>query len=234
MTRQARIPSPNKASVLERLTAHVPISAVVDVGVRDCTMELIEAFPGLKHYLFEPVTLFFDRIKANYRHIECELMPVALSDLDSQIYLVLSSLGNDGVVTHSRIVASPVPVDGLTVVSCSTVQVRRFDSLFREREIPNNYLLKVDVDGKDLEVVRGFGDRLAEASAVVIECTFFTYLDRAAYLTSRGFSLVDIVDIIYYGESIYQFDAVFVRKDLVTSELRPSIDNFRHEIWYRM
>lgn len=234
MNQQARVLGPNKVSVLGRLTAHVPITSVVDVGVRECTAELINAFPNVKHYLFEPVPLFFDQIEKNYRHIDYELLPFALSDEDSQFYLVLSSLNNDGVVTHSRIAALPVPVDGLTNVACSMVQVRRFDSFARDRPVAKNFLLKVDVDGKDLEVVRGFGDRLAEASAVIIECTFATYLERASHLTSKGFSLVDIVDMIYYGESLYQFDAVFVRKDLIGTELRPSIVNFKRELWHRM
>jgi FkbM family methyltransferase len=231
VNQQARVPKPNKLSVLERLTAHVPITAVVDVGVRECTAELINAFPKIKHYLFEPVSLFFDLIEKNYSSIDYELMPYALSDEDTQIFLVLSSLNNDGAVTHSRIVNAPVATDGQKIVSCSPVQVRRFDTYALERPIAKNFLLKVDVDGKDLEVVRGFGDQLGDASAIVIECTYTSFLQRATHITSKGFTLVDIVDMIYYGESLYQFDAVFVRNDLINSGLCPPIASFKQELW---
>jgi FkbM family methyltransferase len=231
LSQQARVPKPNKLSVLERLIAHVPITSVVDVGVRECTGELITAFPGIKHYLFEPVSLFFDRIKKNYSRIDYELMPFALSDEDTQIYLVLSSLNNDGTVTHSKIENTPVETDGKKIVACSPVQVRRFETCSLERPIAKNFLLKVDVDGKDLEVVRGFGSRLRDASAIVIECTSGSFVPRATYITSQGFFLVDIVDMIYYGDSLYQFDAVFVRNDLATEGLCPPIKNFKQELW---
>jgi FkbM family methyltransferase len=231
MNQEVNSPKPTKLNVLSRLKASVPITSVVDVGVRECTGELMLAFPDLKHHLFEPVNLFFDLIEKNYRNIDHELHPFALSDEDTQIYLLLTALNKDGVATHSRIVKETIEADGRDVVSCSVVQVRRFDSFARERSIAKNFLLKVDVDGKDLEVVKGFGAYLADASAVVIECTYASFIQRVSYLSSQGFSLVDIVDVIYYGDSVYQFDAVMVRNDLITAQLRPPIGNFRRELW---
>lgn len=224
-------PKPTKANLLSRLAANIPISSIVDVGVRECTGELIVGFPDKKHYLFEPVSLFFADIQNNYKKIDYELFPFALANEDSRIYLVLTSLNRDGKVTHSRISTEPVVVDGYQTVSCEPIEVRRFESLPLAQTIAPDFLLKIDVDGQDLNVAKGFSNKLRLASAVVIECTFGNAIERIGYLQDQGFSLVDMVDFVYYGPSLYQFDAVVVRNDLITEGLRPPINNFKLEYW---
>lgn len=224
-------PVPSKQSVLTRLKANVRFSAVVDVGVRECTGELIENFSELKHYLFEPVPAFFADIAKNYAKTEHELFPMALSNADGRAYLVSTSLHQDGQVTHSQIRDTPATVDGRTVVGCDVIEFRRFDSLPVRNVIPEDFLLKVDVDGKDLEVVEGFGEALGRAAAVVIECTTRTMIDRVTYLAKHGFEIVDLVDLVYYGQSLYQFDAVLVRRNLINDTLRPDIRAFDARQW---
>ena len=199
------------------------------MGVRECTFELIRAFPGLHHQLFEPVSLFFDLIARNYGRIEHTLHPMALSDENSDAYIVLSALRRDGAVTHGHISSTPVEVDGQVIVECQPVPIRRFDDL--DVSPADDYLLKVDVDGKDLNVLRGFGDKLESASVVMVEATHSTLLERAGYLAGRGFELFDLVDLVYYGPSLYQLDAVFLRRDLSTESVRPPIGNFDPEKW---
>lgn len=224
-------PTPTKTNLLTRLIGKLPITSVVDVGVREHTAELIKCFPSSKHYLFEPVTTFFEIIKKSYNGIDYELFPMALADQNSEIYLTLTSLNNDGIVTHSQISTEKIPVDGTKTVACNSIDVRRFEDLPLANTIPADFLLKVDVDGQDLNVVKGFGQKLSLASVIVIECTFNTALERMAYIESKGFQLYDIVDIVYYGPGVYQFDLVFVRRNLLTPELRPDIKSFRRELW---
>jgi hypothetical protein len=97
--------------------------------------------------------------------------------------------------------------------------------------VARNFLLKVDVDGADLQVLEGFGDCLRMASVVIVEMTFTTFTQRAQFLTGSGFQLIDIVDLVYYGDCLYQFDAVFLRHDLSTSFVRPPIADFRRDLW---
>jgi hypothetical protein len=97
--------------------------------------------------------------------------------------------------------------------------------------IPQNFLLKVDVDGEDLAVVQGFGRELQKAAVIVIECTMPTLLERQSFLTKEGFEIFDIIDLVYYGPGLYQMDVVFVRKDLLDQHLRPDITNFSRPLW---
>ncbi len=231
MNTYSTVPIPTKSNVLLRLSKILPITSVVDVGVRESTGELIIQFPKIKHYLFEPVSMFYSSLKKNYAKLNYELFPIALSDDNSQLFIVLSALNKDGKITHSQIKNDYVQVDGVEIVDCLPIDVRRFDALDLTKRIEPNFLLKVDVDGKDLNVVKGFGNRLQLASCIIIECTYVTAVERMGYLQNHGFALVDIVDIVYYGESLYQFDAVFVRKELINAKLRPPISNFKRELW---
>lgn len=225
------VPLPTKTNCINRLLKSIHITGVVDVGVRESTAELIQTFPNAKHYLFEPVKRFFPDIKKNYSGVDYELFDFALSDIDSRIYLLETSLLKDGVVTHSVIKTEPQFVDGAFVVACEPIDVRRFDSLGVAKVIESNFLLKVDVDGQDLNVLKGFGNKIGSAAIVIVECTYTSAIERISYVQSKGFSLVDLVDLVYYGDSLYQLDAVLVRNDLITNNLRPPIGEFRKELW---
>ncbi|MEE9328340.1 MAG: FkbM family methyltransferase [Cocleimonas sp.] len=209
-------PIPTKENILTRLNETIPITSIVDVGVRASTHELIKCFPTHKQYLFEPVNLFFNNIKKNYKNINYELFPFALANKESRIFLVLTSLEKNGVVTHSRISTEKIEVDHVDIISCDEMEVKRFESLELSKNIESDFLLKVDVDGEDLNVIKGFGSKLKLASAVIIECTCISATERIAYLQQNNFVLIDMVDLVYYGLSLYQFDAVLVRKDLIT------------------
>lgn len=222
-------PRPVKSDALLRLRSVIDFSLVIDVGVNKKTGDLISVFPDKKHILFEPVTTFHKAMRENYKDLEYEIRSVALSDTSGKLYLKVTSVNENGRPTHSQITPNRVDVDGKKIISCEEIRVARFDSLDIKYE--PDYLLKVDVDGKDKEVLVGFGKHLRQAAAIVIECTFKTILERMELCYDKGFQLFDIVDLFYYGPGLYQCDLVFVRKDLVTEELRPKISPFKKEMW---
>ncbi len=224
-------PKPSKSDTLSRLHRNVPITSVVDVGVHEQTFELISTFPAKKHYLFEPATTFFDSIRTNYRNIDHVLFPIALSDKAAEIFLIVSSIEKNGVATHSCIADNPSAVDGQHILSCEPITVKRFDELDLAHHIEKDFLLKVDVDGQDLNVMKGFGENLQGASVVIVECTAYNMIERIGFVQSAGFLITDMVDLVYYGDALYQFDAVLVRNDLLTQQLKPTFTPFKEELW---
>lgn len=140
-----------KDRVTSLLALGVPINAVVDVGVQRGTPELMEPLRERHHHLFEPVSLWYADIEKNYSAISNTLYPVALSDEIGSAWLIQTALLKDGVSTHARISEAPVTPDGQEIVSCQEIKVDRLDSY--SHLLQKDYLLKVDVDGKDLEVL---------------------------------------------------------------------------------
>jgi len=221
---------PSKDGFLKRIIAvGIPVSAIVDVGVREGTYELVANFPRLKHHLFEPAKHCFEDIARNYRDVDHVLHARALGSSNELRYLVSWSLGKDGMPTHSGIVGELPQVDGLSVVAAEEFRIERFDGL--NIGIADDFLLKVDVDGLDTEVLKGFGERIQKASVVIVESTTAFVAERTALLQAAGFVLVDIVDLAYYGPSLYQLDLCFVRSDLVSEKLRPDVSHFDGALW---
>jgi FkbM family methyltransferase len=220
------------------LDAGVPVNTVLDVGILTGTAPLIETLPKVPHHLFEPVDLHFDQINKNYRNIESKLHHVALSDEDGEIYLARRAIHRDGRITHSEIVNRPVTTaDFPDLVDCKSVPRRRLDSIATEEDWPDNCLLKVDVDGHEIEVLAGAEDTLRKTSIAIIEAPLNRvslphFFARSEHMRSRGFYLMDIVDLAYYDGVLWQVDLVFVREDIVqnTYKLRPfQAENFKFE-----
>lgn len=87
--------------------------------------------------------------------------------------------------------------------------------------------IKLDVQGAELSVLRGFGARLRDAEVVLLELSLVAYNEGAPLLAAvadelgtMGFVLHDLVDENRYVDgSLLQCEAIFVRWD---STLRPS------------
>ena len=224
------LPRPNKIDALRRIReCDIPIHQVIDVGVQYQTWELIAAFPDKRQHLFEPASIYFPHIKRFYENIDYALYPFALAGDNQKKYMVVSSLTGDGIPGRSEILENPVEPDGRTVISCSPIELRRFFDL--DIDVSQDLLLKVDVDGMDLEVLKGFGEKLQLASVIIVESTADNMPRLIAYVAGAGFELFDICDLCYYGPAVYQVDLVFVRKDAVTPRVRPSIMQFDQDIW---
>ena len=225
------------------LDAGVEVSCVLDVGILTGTAPLIRTFPDIPHHLFEPVNLHFNQIEKNYKNLDAKLHHVALSDTNGEVYLSCWSIHRDGKITHSEVVDSPVTeADVPGFVCCNPVQRSRLDDIIEKENIENDCLLKIDVDGHEMSVLRGSENVLELASIVVIEAPLNRkelpyFFERSSYLISKGFYLMDIVDLAYYDGILWQADLIFVKNNIVKNNerLRPfEVNNFTFdkEKWY--
>jgi hypothetical protein len=76
--------------------------------------------------------------------------------------------------------------------------------------------MKIDVDGNELAVLNGAVQTLRSVDVVIIEAAVHhQFLDRLSFLMKHGFALVDIVDLCYYKDTLWQVDLVMVRQPLL-------------------
>lgn len=238
----ARLPTMSD-SLRVLLERGVQVNTVLDVGILTGTEPLIRVLNNVPHQLFEPVDLHFPKIAENYRNIEHKIHQVALSDRDGSAYLACRSIHIDGRITHAEVVERPVTasdVDGF--VSCVEIPMTRLDTIVGKEAPEAPYLLKIDVDGHEMQVLRGARNTLPDVSIVVIEAPLNRtdqphFFERSAFLMDHGFFLMDITELAYYAGILWQVDLVFVRRDLVEAipELRPfEAENFRfaRDHWY--
>jgi len=213
---------PTKRSCFERLErAGVAIDTVVDVGVEEGTPELIRAYPRARHLLIEPLAAHNPKIEAAYADVPHEIFNVACSSEDGTCWLIATSSDASGRVTHAHIAEAPGSLGTGSMVGCEPIRRARLDSL--GLPLGDHILLKVDVDGEDLEVLKGAGSLLDRAEVVVVEAPLDFLLERGNFLSARGFRFYDIVDLCYYHDILSQVDLVFIKRALFGrhAELNP-------------
>lgn len=106
------------------------------------------------------------------------------------------------------------------MVRTETVPLRRLDALLDGCDGP--MLLKVDVQGAELEVLKGAGDRLRDVSVILVEAPFEYAYDGAssfddiyAFLTSQGFSYEGSLGQLVSRRTgrVMQEDSIYVRRE---------------------
>ena len=118
------------------------------------------------------------------------------------------------------------------------IPMQRLDDLLRERSLGPVALLKLDVQGYELEVLRGGAVALSQAAVVLLETSFLefnrggaTFAEVVAFMSEHGFCVYDICSLIRRSDlaldvsdgTLVQSDLLFVRKD---SAWRPSSFTF--------
>lgn len=102
------------------------------------------------------------------------------------------------------------------------VAVRTLASVLNDKEQQFN-LLKVDVQGGELEVLLGAGDRLSQFEVIILEVSVIrigpapTILEVMRFMDDRGYRLYDFLPMYYRprDNALWQGDAFFVRNDSV-------------------
>ena len=90
------------------LVLGVEVNSVIDVGVFEHTRPLMQLFPNVKHYLFEPAHRHFEKIRENYKALTYELHNLALSDSDGDAYLIGRSDRYNNQITSSHLSDRPI------------------------------------------------------------------------------------------------------------------------------
>jgi FkbM family methyltransferase len=204
------IRGPYKDQVLDILVERgIPVGSVFDVGVLRGTPELLRAYPKTHHYLFEPVTEFEDLIEKAYADCPHTLIKVAVSDSDSESFLATHSVHESLAISHSTVAKNAQ--EGPNVRKIETM---RLDTFMANNEVAQPILLKIDIDGEELAVLRGATETLKSTSILIIETPRYQLPDRILFARNAGFVLVDLAEPTYYDQAFWQCDAVFVRRDL--------------------
>jgi FkbM family methyltransferase len=167
-------------------------ATVVDVGVAYGTPELYEAFPRARFLLVEPLEeysealgLIADRVRADVVQAAAGPEPGTISINVHRAPALSSTLG------HWK----GQPTDG----SGREVPVVRIDDLVAERGLAGPFLVKVDAEGAELNVLRGATETLESTDLVLLEVSLFEFLPGAAqlhevmaFMKEKGFVAYDL------------------------------------------
>ena len=127
--------------------------------------------------------------------------------------------------------------------STISLDTRTLDELLTERDLGGPALLKLDVQGYELEILKGAAQALSQAEVVLLETSLLAYnrdapqlSDVVRFMDERGFCVYDICSLIRCShlsleeldDTLVHVDLLFVRK---TSSWRPT--HFRFHLQTR-
>ena len=212
-----------RPSTLERLARlGLAPATVIDVGAAygDWTVECLRTFPSARALLVEPLAEF------------AELLAARQTELGDHVVVNAAAAREDGEATvfvHADLVGSSMllereehDVDGAPrAVPSVTV-----DTAVRNANVEPPFLLKLDVQGAELQVLEGARETLRRTEAVILEVTFFdvfsggtVFHELVDWMQAAGFVVYDIDELLYrpLDGALIQANFAFVPK---TSTLR--------------
>lgn len=211
MVRQSK----HKALSLLRGRGFQP-ATVIDVGAQTGTPPLYEVFPDAHHVLIEPVAENEPALQALCGQLRsAEYHIAAVARRDGTVSLAVSE---DRL--YSSIVAEAVAgaAPG-SLPDRRTVPAVSLDSLCARRGHAGPMLVKIDVDGLELEVLAGAATLMRPDAVFAIEATVAggdaRLLPIVDVMAANGFQVWDIVDPLYRSEDerMWQVDLVMVHRD---------------------
>jgi FkbM family methyltransferase len=217
---------PSKTNSLAHIKEFVnnEIKTVIDIGVLTSTLEFIRLFKDKKHVLVEPLKEYFDRIHENYTNakIDYDLLGIAASNQTGQQKIQkinhLPSLGAKyGNVTASNLIFDEAPESdsGDDPIITETVNTDTVDNIIAKYEGP--FILKIDVDGAEFQILEGFNN-CDDTFVVVVESWIKRIPEFVSIMEKKGFVLYDITDFSYMRGMLSQLDLIFVNKKLLGNE----------------
>jgi FkbM family methyltransferase len=191
-------------------------ATVIDVGVAAGTPELYAAFDGVPLLLVEPLAEHEEHLRA------------IVAGRPGSSYLLAAAGPEPGeleITVHRVLACSSVlgdrDPDG-EPGERRTVPVVTLDDVVARRGLRGPFVVKVDVEGAELQVLAGARATLAQTDVVLLEVSFFQLVpggaelaDVIARMREAGFSPYDI----YHGHvrpldgALAQVDMAFVRTD---------------------
>lgn len=219
-----RYPVLQQSLRLVRQIAPQSVREIVDIGVQRKTDFLMDVFPDRHHHLFEPVSTYYEDMERNYRDrgVRYTLHKMALADRSGTLFLHNTSGDGSGRVTHSHIRAERDPTMKF-LLDIEEVPTRRLDDVLSRNGLGDlSYLVKLDVDGVEEQIIAGGADVIGGASFVVIEASIGRrdLCARAGMVEKHGFRLFDICDNAYYYGQLALVDLVLINDRLRAQEIR--------------
>jgi FkbM family methyltransferase len=168
---------------------------LIDVGANKGQFSIVarHLFPQLQIHAFEPL----ESVRKLYRSVVSEpvaIHPTALSDTTGNAHFFIASRLDSSslLLLGSRQQAAY----GVTLSAETTVAVTRLDEFFQPWNLARPTLLKLDVQGAELQVLRGAERVLNLIDAIYCEVSFVELYatqpcaeEIVAFLTRAGFAL---------------------------------------------
>ena len=188
---------------------------VIDVGAAFGTFPLYETFPDAYMLLIEPLQEWEQALESICRKYQGDYIIATAGD----------RTGETVINVHEDITCSSVlnEVEGSSVDGTPRiVKVITLDQICQEKNLASPYLIKVDVQGAEINVMDGAECILQETEVIILEVSLFKtmitnpeIIDVLVYMKERGYVTYDIFGFNFrpLDSALSQLDILFVKEN---------------------
>lgn len=200
----------------------IDVRVVLDIGAAsgETCKKFASSFPNAKVYAFEPLKSTFQKLVDN----TAAMSNILASNIGLGAKSGTVSINITGRVTSSSILGTnenefftePEP---FRIVSTEEISIDTLDRRMQSEAAV--HLIKMDVQGYELEVLKGGVETLKRTSFVLLELQNHQiyqgapqYFEIDSFLRENGFELFDVIPSIRVNMQIKEFDAIYINKSL--------------------
>jgi FkbM family methyltransferase len=201
---------------------------LIDIGtnVGNFTKDFLVFFPNCKEIVcFEPISSLVDEIDKNVNDVRLQIINSALGSSISKKTIKYPKQ-NSPIASFYEHRKELHRFYSPTNITQENVKVYRLDDMCKSFSKNDNFIVKIDVQGSELEVIKGGMSVLSRASAVIIEASFvpiFKNQQKPSFTEiTKQLELAGLFPIIFQEfskkESLYAFerDIIFVKANLLS------------------
>jgi FkbM family methyltransferase len=188
---------------------------VIDVGVGYGTHDLYKLFPDAKHILIEPLEEFKENLIEIAKQFDLEyIISAAGSRSGTTILNIHPDLEGSSIFKEME----GEHVDGFE----RSVPVVTLDEVCSGKQLITPFLLKIDVQGAEIEVLEGAKSILEKVDIIIVETSLYHFFkmgpqiyDVISYMKSIDYVIHDVFGPQYrpIDGSLSQIDIAFVNEN---------------------
>lgn len=191
-------------------------TTIVDVGVATDTYDLYQHFLTARYLLVEPLVEFEPSLQRLQQQLNATYMLAAAGATDGELEIrVTPDLG--GTSRFESIEST----EGAYDMKPRIVPQYKIDTMWAALDLQGPALLKVDVQGGEIEVLKGAAEVLDNFEVIILEVGMIeqyigqpVFHEYVAYMAERNYVVYDIIHAAYADTGLLaQLDLVFVKKD---------------------
>lgn len=221
----------NKPFEIKRKIFNEDEIVIFDIGAYDgrSAIEYLKEFPKSKIYSFEPTKKSFEKLNKNFGiHSNITIFNTAFSNFKGETDFHINSSG----LTNSLLKLSNTRINNevynLKEETIEKVAVTTLDSFTAEMNIDNINILKIDVQGAELSVLKGAENLLKnkKIDALFVEVEFLKlyadqplFHDISSFLYQYDYHLYSLYNLTSskQGQMVYG-DALFLSSEILDSK----------------
>lgn len=198
-----------------------PISTIIDIGANkgQFILEAIKWHPEARIIVFEPLSserIVMERVLSGVRNLSIEPIALGSENRNSSFY-VAGAADSSSLLKQTPLQSQAFP--GTANVATESVVIKRLDSVLHAPMIASPVLCKVDVQGYELNVLKGFGDLIRAVDYLIIELSNAPFYDGAsnsaeviAFLAAEDFQILGIYNVYTKDGVGLQADFLLARR----------------------